>query len=785
MSTPENEQSQIIAEEERTLGRVLKHLATKQRRRRGAIGYDDDLVSLRDQIGDAHLEDVPALVAQMERLQQVAARRADVVEGEIDANSPYFGRIVLEEGERKREVLIGKSTYLDSKTGIQIVDWRDAPISRIYYRYEEGDDYDEVFGGREVEGDVIVRRSLAISDSRLRRIGCPQGTFIRRAKGEWATAGQSATHLQGGQGAAPRSSHYSPVGKLGIERDGGGQENKFLPEIAALIDQRQFELITKPDAGLVVIQGGAGSGKTTIGLHRMAYLAFQDKARFRSDRMQVIVFNDALARYIGHVLPALGVAGVPVTTFNSWARRLRTAQMPRLTKRYTDETPDVVVRLKKHPAWLRIIDERVAGIAEGFGQRLRGVLFKDGVANSAAREVLDYFKKSRRKPVVPRLRRLAKFIKDEKSGPNLGISTRHAIEREIETLLIRANPVALWAEFLTDRSQLFANFAARAPGDFTEGQLGQAFRWCSDHCTAILAELEGDVDEESAGLDSDRKTGVDGEEERQYAALDWEDDTLLLRLWQRLRGPLRRNKEPLRYEHMFIDEAQDLSPLEMAVLFDTVQSKNVTLAGDVAQRLYNDNGFSDWDGVLGHLGLSHVSIEPLRVSYRSTIEIMNFANGVLGPLLPNTPGQATRPGIPVESFRFAHTGDAVGFLAESLRALSGAEPLASVAVITHSPEQAAEYAAGLRRAEVPNVRLIADQDFPFRAGIDVTDVKQVKGLEFDYVILPEVTAASYPDKDHARHLLHIAATRAAHQLWVLTSDKPSPLLPTELVERGY
>jgi DNA helicase-2/ATP-dependent DNA helicase PcrA len=83
------------------------------------------------------------------------------------------------------------------------------------------------------------------------------------------------------------------------------------------------------------------------------------------------------------------------------------------------------------------------------------------------------------------------------------------------------------------------------------------------------------------------------------------------------------------------------------------------------------------------------------------------------------------------------------------------------------------------------VRLIAEQDFPFRPGVDVTDVRQVKGLEFDYVVLVEVTAASYPGTAEARHLLHIAATRAAHQLWITTSDRPSPLLPAELVERGY
>ena len=129
--------------------------------------------------------------------------------------------------------------------------------------------------------------------------------------------------------------------------------------------------------------------------------------------------------------------------------------------------------------------------------------------------------------------------------------------------------------------------------------------------------------------------------------------------FQRLRGPLTRNKEVLRYEHVFIDEAQDLSPLELAVVLHTAHGESVTLAGDTAQRLLMDNGFNDWEQVLERLELAHVAIEPLRVSYRSTAEIMEFANGVLGDLAPSMPAQAPRHGIPIELFSFAHTGEAV------------------------------------------------------------------------------------------------------------------------------
>jgi DNA helicase-2/ATP-dependent DNA helicase PcrA len=78
------------------------------------------------------------------------------------------------------DVLIGRRSLIDRPAGVQIVDWRDAPVSQVYYRYDEGDDYDEEVAGGTLRGVVEVRRNVTIAGGKLRRIGCPSGTFVPR-----------------------------------------------------------------------------------------------------------------------------------------------------------------------------------------------------------------------------------------------------------------------------------------------------------------------------------------------------------------------------------------------------------------------------------------------------------------------------------------------------------------------------------------------------------------------------------------------------------------------------
>ena len=799
LSSEANPLESVVSEEEKCLGRIINHAEErkKQTTERRRVDYDTQLLELRDEIAAARTEDVPPLLEQMERLQGIAHRQRLLTQGFIDPRSPYFGRMVLEENERAREVLIGRSTYLDSKAGIRIVDWRDAPVSRLFYRYNEGDDYDEVFGDREIEGSVKTRRSLTIVEGRLRRIVTPQGTFLRPENGDWRLGGKNV-RLAGGEGTATRAEHQQAPTKLGIgvEADIGG-EDKHLREVTALIDPRQFDLITKPDSGLVVIQGGAGSGKTTIGLHRLAYLAFQDRRRFRPDKMLIVVFNDALARYISQVLPALDVNGVAVRTYEGWANKLRLQLVPQLTRRYSQDTPAVVTRLKKHPAMLGVIRAYQQEVAANFQQRFTAIFTKENLRERAERN----WNGSRGKALTHRLHALKSWLSREGSG----VATSHALEREIERCLRQtADLVTAWSDILTDEKRIHTalNDFYKREGLNAESsdrrylnprELARALEWCEQRVSLVAQaqDLKEEKREEKRDGQQSRDEdygAVDGGSLEDAPQLDVEDDALLLALWQSLRGPIRRpgSRDALVYEHILIDEAQDLSPVELSVVLGcTSRAQSVTLAGDTAQRLHMDNGFGGWAATLNELGLSHVEVEPLKLSYRSTAEIVEFSREVLGDLADQNAPVATRHGAPVELFRFADLGDAVGFLSDALRDLIDSEPRSSIAVITRHPEQADLVYQGLFRAELPRCRRVAQQDFLFKPGVDVTDIRQVKGLEFDYVILVEVSEASFPRDSESRHLLHIAATRAAHQLWLLTSGKPSPLLPQELRERSF
>jgi DNA helicase-2/ATP-dependent DNA helicase PcrA len=653
-----------------------------------------ELKQLREMLREGtKSEDQAALLDQWNRqsalLEQLRASRQAP---QFDRNSPYFAHLRLRTGGSERDILLGKATWL--RRGISIVDWRNAPISRIFYRYQQGDAYEEEIAGRTTTGEVVARRTVTIRDQSLQRINAPEGIFTaddREADG-WRRSEVEPPRLAGGQGAAVCA---HPIGEGAARRLGTDvhgvirRADKHLPDIAGLIDPAQFALITQPSSGFVVIRGTAGSGKTTVALHRIAYLAFDD-VNIDSERTLVVVFSPALRDYVSHVLPALGVQRVQVRTFHSWAAEQRRRLFPQLPNQMREDTPAVVQRLKLHPALLVAIERQV--------NRVRG-----------------------------------------KRSP------RQAIDD--------------WASTLSQAALLQQVFAEVAPDAFTVEELQRAAAWNRDRYEEVTRWMAADV--------------------HAPAELDPEDDALLLRAWQVRVGPLPgRGSQPLRYRHIAIDEVQDFSPLEVRVLLGCVDAhRSITLAGDTQQHIMQDAGFTSWASFFEHLGLEGTEVNTLQINYRCSREIAAFAVSILGDLREDeTPPLTTRSGPPVEFFRFTDHGACVAFLADALKELARKEPLASVALLTPSRELSGLYYRGLTTSEVPHLRQVENQDFTFAPGVEVTEIEQVKGLEFDYVILVEVSFANFPDSPAARRRLHVGATRAVHQLWLTSVATPSALL---------
>ncbi len=642
--------------------------------------------------GDEH-KDLSALTEQWHNQSSILRQLRNAgAAAKVDPRSPYFAHLRLREKGQERDLCLGKATCIER--GVRIVDWRDAPISRIFYSYKQGEEFDEEIAGRERIGEVVVRRMLRIQDGRLDRIQAPEGDFQADADapGGWRRELHAPARLSGGEAVAVRAwaGGEGEARRMGSDHHGlPYRADKRLPEITGLIDPEQFDLITRPSEGVLVVRGTAGSGKTTVALHRIAYLAYDD-ASIDSDRTLVIVFSAALRNYVAHVLPSLGLEKVRILTYREWAAELRRRHFPRLPTQQREDTPGLIVRMKLHPFLGVALEEQVARV--------------DG-----------------------------------------GATVDQAVDD--------------WASVLTQRALLEGVCQRMAPGAFSGTELDR-----------FVDYNRRRVDETFAGMAGDEHVPFE---------LDAEDDALLLRAWQLRVGPLQgRGKAPLRLGHVAIDEVQDFSPLEVQVLLGCMQQgSGVTMAGDTQQHVMHHSGFTSWQEFFDHLGVQGTEVETLKISYRSSSEIVDFAQELLGDLREEDEAPlTTRKGPPVEHFAFTDSGACVAFLADVLRDLADHERLASVALLAPSPAVRDAYYEGLAQSDLPRLRLVADQDFTFTAGIEVTEVAQAKGLEFDYVILLDVNAELYPDSPASRRLLHVGATRAIHQLWVTSVGRPSPLL---------
>jgi len=662
---------------------------------------------------------------------------------DVGRESLCFGRIDREDGEAFH---IGRLAISGEDHEPLVVDWR-APVAEPFYR------------ATGVDTMGLVRRRHFASEGR-RLIGIEDEVF-------GVLDGAALDHdgdLRAGDGAPAGTGALLSA----LERARSGH----MRDIVATVQKEQDEVIRADLGGVLVVQGGPGTGKTAVALHRAAYLLYTH--RFPLERQGVLVVgpNPLFLRYIEQVLPSLGENGVVLTTIAGLVPSARVRgtdpalaasvksdiRMARLVARAVEdrERPlrrDVEVGFEGF--LLRITAEATERIVSAARRR-------QGTHNARRRQVeallSRYLHQQYRQAAERRLRAgLGRDPDDEggEDGEERGEALAHGEFREADLwalvrrvpavgeVLDRIWPVLRPEELLHDLFGAPALIRLAARGLLSEAEQAVLVRPRSDH------------------LDDIPWTAGD---------LPLLDEARVL-LGERRRGA-RRGGEVRQYGHIVVDEAQDLTPMQLRMLSRRSLSGSMTVAGDIAQAT-GPRGLSNWGEVTSFLPGQHPArTVELSVNYRTPSEVMDLAGRVLAVTAPDL-----RPPLSVRSTGEQPVVDEVEAGGVGHRvARRAAEEAAvvhpgTVAVVV-PPSLAGTVEDALRAAGTAFAS--AERD-GLDAAVTVIPVTMVKGLEFDAVIVVE-PARLVEESAQGLRALYVALTRATRRLTLVHAEAlPEPL----------
>ncbi len=642
----------------------------------------DDVLSLNALGGDPVSE---------EYLKAELYHRAEAL-ADLPDTPLFFGR--LDYGASGERFHIGRRHVHDPAGTPVVIDWR-APVSRPFYRASRAE---------------------------------PMGLELRRRFG---FAGGELTAFEDERftaGPDPDAS-AEPVSRIlidEIERPRSGP----MRDIVATIQPEQDDIVRADVGQTVCVQGAPGTGKTAVGLHRVAYLLYAYAERVARRGVLVIGPNRAFLAYIRNVLPALGeldvsqltvtelTASVPVRGQDSAAAgrvkgdaRMAEVLSRAVWSRLTEPAGPLVLPRGAH-RW-RISAHDLAGLAAELRER--------GLRYGAGRDLLGH--------------RIAHVILTqlEAAGETCDDRTHDAVRRSRP---VRAAVDAIWPKV---------------------DPLRLVFGLLSD-ADALAAAADGVLSED------EQRAIVWGRPPRGPGSARWSPaDAVLI---DEARGLIERIPS---LSHVVVDEAQDLSPMECRAIGRRCATGAATVLGDLAQGT-TPWATTDWADLLGHLGKPAAQVRVLRTGYRVPRQILDYASRLLDRIAPGLPPAASLREDPgALSVLSVPDGELAGRLA-AVCTSAAAEP-GSVAVIA-ADDQLPELSRALTRHGVSHTSLDDEGSGP---GLTLVPVTMAKGLEFDHVIVVEPAAIA---RAEARGLsrLYVALTRAVSRLTLLhTEPLPAPL----------
>ena len=673
---------------------------------------------------------------------------------------PYFTRVdfIPDQEAGTKTYYIGKWGVMRAATLEQIViDWR-APVANLYYSGQIGPMHYQAPDG-EVRGELTLKRQLAVEDSQLKSIFDTDVV-------------SKDVYLQ------------SVLGEVSSDR---------LREVVSTIQVEQNDVIRFSVERPLVVQGVAGSGKTTIALHRIAYLLYAHRDKLLPRHMMILAPNPIFLDYISAVLPDLGVDQVVQTTFPLLMATVLGKKMPRLEAADrleemladTPEARDAKARLLRFQGSLRF-RAILQAFVEDLEQRIvpEGDL-RFGPVTLYTQEQLQHIFLVELKP-FPFLRRMEEIPKYLKK------SLKPALERVTAWL---ENECARRADQLLDslpdgserRSRMIALYDSRDQRVREAKESAKAFAkvtmaaWPKLDLLDVYRTFWESAD--ALPLEDSERPLFDALAEETLPLLEKKrvrigDLAPLCFLHRHIAGLPRLNNR-----HVVIDEAQDFSPFQFQMLRDLVGHDSFTIVGDLMQGVHAYQGLKNWQEILQPVFGREAELKRLQTSYRNTVEIMHFASRV--PSVLPTPGQVLAKPVlrhgPAPLLRACAPGEWVDVLARQVEALRE-EGFHSIAILERTAARSKALYQSLPKAL--HARLLSAEDASYAGGVLVAPAALIKGLEFDAVIMADVSAEHYPkDTLHAR-LLYVCLTRPLHRLVCLWKGELSPLLSEEASTSG-
>ncbi|MFD1673260.1 HelD family protein [Alicyclobacillus fodiniaquatilis] len=638
---------------------------------------------------------------------------------------PYFGRLDFAETGRTEgeQLYIGKRGVDDPDTGDRLVlDWR-APAASMFYSFTgQGNEAAYEAPDGTISGTVLLKRNIMVRDGALQRV---VDSYVE------------------GQDDVPVTDEFL-LYRLADNKD------SRLRDIVSTIQAEQNDIIRAERNHAVVIQGVAGSGKTTVALHRLAYLLYQHQDRLRAERMVIFAPNSMFVDYISEVLPELGVGGIQQTTFANWALRV------------LDYEVGLVDQSHRLRDWFGMKDD-------GVRQNEYEEVHKKGTLGFM--QQLEAFIRTFHTDMVPR----EDFTAFE--GMTLPYATiaqwftteygNYPLAQRRDRVLAR---VKRWMEISVKEAQVADKKALKRTG--SAHYKAYEKRWPTLTPLGLYQTfLETVSDLTTNSIVKPKKRGARHE-------VQMEDLAPLLYIHLALKGVDPRD----RFDHVVIDEAQDFSPFQLAVLKAHCPSQAFTILGDLSQSIHTYQGITDWRDFLDLFEEQARGYFQLDVSYRSTFEIIEFANRIIAGFRQFREAKPVfRSGEPVviESVSWKERLEKA---ADKLHVLK--QEANTVALLTRTEEDAHVYHQSCLEAGI-DAHLIDAKQNTYLGGISILPIYLAKGLEFDAVMLVDVDTNHYDASALSAKLLYVGCTRALHKLCIQYTDTMSPLLhPEERESQG-